>query len=212
MRLVDGTTDAFRCTGCGQTSAVAMVTVRAAPDADPEEIAKRQRQIDRVRRTHEVTAIDALTFPVLGLDGDWTGSRSIEGWGGDPLERVTLLHGDPLDASTPAVHVTTLHASGADELRKQLIMAVLRIARVTGGVSAEVRAAIDHVRPQDHWDAATVVVDGSALGARAFHLGISWVAAIGLDGSDIVVASRGLPIDDTALATVHDFAPYLAGG
>jgi hypothetical protein len=211
MRLVDGTTDAFRCTACGQTASVAMVRVSASPDVDPEQIAKQRQYIERVRRTHEVAFLDALTFPIYGLDGGWTGSRSIEGWGGDPLERVTLLHGHPLDASAPAVHVTTLHASGDDELRKQVIMAAVRIARFAGGITAEVRAAIDHVRPQDHWDAATVIVDDEPLEARVFRVGVSWAAAIDLDGSDLVVTSRGLPVDDAALATVHDFAPYLAG-
>jgi hypothetical protein len=208
FRAVAGADGQAVCDGCGQRMGFAMVVASAA-DAEPGAVARRQRAIDLLRRRREVAVVDAVAFPVYGLDAGWSGRRSIDGWGGDPPERLSLLHDLPQDASHPSVRVTTLRPADRDEVRKQVISAVLQVARQAGGLTAEVRGAIDHLDPLERWDAATIPVDGVAVAARVFRLGVSWVAASEREGSHIVVRSLATEIDDVALATVRDFDPYL---
>ena len=71
-----------------------------------------ERQVrDRQAEQHEV--VRRRSFPIHGLDGRWTGSRWIGGWGSanHEVDHIDLAHGDPHNDSAPLVRITTWRLS-----------------------------------------------------------------------------------------------------
>lgn len=160
-------------------------------------------------------AFRQASFEPFGLDGQWTGPRSLGGWGGsnDLLCSLTLTHGDPYELEEPLVRVRTciareVHADPAEGLRAERWRLARDLIgylwRSTGTVDADARSAAfipgDATGdPTARWDRITMPVDGSPTEVHVLVVEPAWVGVV--DAGQRIGAIEALrwPADRTGL-------------
>ena len=174
--------------------------------------------MDALLRANNAEAVAGLTFPVYGLDDRWSGRRSIGGWGGQPIDRFTLAHGEPFVADAPLLRVATIRpeprqASGVREtnLWMEARSLVLVLAEKRGEPTSAIRATLTGPDPYQLWEDVSVDVDGSVVTARVLRHDDEWIAVLSLTNADLALFSRRVAITDVRLVVVDDLGPTSPG-
>lgn len=168
----------------------------------------------RNRRAERHQVIRRRSFPVHGLDGRWTGSRWIGGWGGPnrDVDHIDLAHGNPHDHSAPLVRITTWRLSPRSA-ELTVAHAAQNLAehlwRDAGAPHDLVRSTFTSDDPTIAWSERELSIDQRATAFRSLAQPPHWVALARIESSLITIEARRIEPDKVALVTVENIEPYL---
>ena len=185
--------------------------------------------MEGVTHSREIAPSPPVTFPVYGLDGSWTGSRWLDGFGdriGDEVRWVGLAHQDletgalirvethsrPLTDSQaarskePALRSV---AFGASVAMVNMTLPALSVPRPPGILRALVNDADANSRQYAQWSRVSWLLDGSQIGARARRFAGGWAAYCdAVEGVYLAAAGVGGGPDGLALTALQDGRGY----
>jgi hypothetical protein len=183
-----------------------------------------------VTRSREISPSPPATFPVYGLDGSWSGSRWLDGFGdriGDEVRYLRLAHQSTgtgalimVESCSRPLTDTQAVRSGESPLQcvafdasvvmVNLTLPVLSVPRPPGKLRALVNNADARARQYADWSPVSWRVDGSEVGARAWRFAGGWAAfSDSVDGVYLAAAgSPGTDPDGVALAALQDGHAY----
>jgi hypothetical protein len=186
--------------------------------------------MDGVTHSGEISPSPPATFPVYGLDGSWSGSRWLDGFGdriGDEVRYVRLAHQNTQtgalimveSCSRPLTDTRAAHsgesplqgvAFDASVVMVNLTLPVPSVPRPPGMLRALVGNADARARLHAEWSPVSWRVGGSEVGARAWRFAGGWAAfSDSVDGVYLAAAgSAGTGPDGLALAALQDGHGY----
>lgn len=176
-----------------------------------------RRRGQRQLRSNAAQRDDALrqrSFPIYGLDDQWTGRRWAGGWGGSAgrVDRIDLAHGDAYDEAAPLVRIETVTLQH-DPVGMKEAMAAQELAQHLwreGGDHDAVRPAFTSPDPTASWADLALPVDGRPTAFRFLATGASWVALGRVGDCLVAIQARHVDPDGMGLVTVDAVGPYLA--
>lgn len=185
--------------------------------------------MEDVTHSREIAPSPPATFPVYGLDGSWTGSRWLDGFGdriGDEVRWVGLAH---QDLETGALIMVETHsraltdaqaarsrepalqsvAFGASVAMVNMTLPALSVPRPPGILRALVNDAEAGSRQYQHWSPVSWLLDGSQIDARARWFAGGWAAySDAVDGVYLAAAGVGIGPEGLTLALLPDGHAY----
>jgi hypothetical protein len=185
--------------------------------------------IEGVTHSREISPSPPVTFPVYGLDGSWTGSRWLDGFGdriGDEVRWVRLAHQDLETGTLIMVETHSGPLTDAREARSgepplqsvafsasvlmvNLTLPAAAAARPRGLLHALVNDADANSRRCGQWSPVSWLLDGSAAAARTRRFAGGWAACSDCaDGVYLAAAGLGSDPDDLALTALGDSRAY----
>jgi hypothetical protein len=220
-----------RCAECGHRSTFQRLVAQRGDDESLEESRASAARIRALENqfTGPPPGFADATFPVFGLDDTWHGLRWFGGSGGSPGQAIALelAHGDaPWDLTAPQVRVQTQTPGDFQGVDSNVGLAheaamlartqVQRFWSATHTLPDPVRAAAfprdgTWHDPTGPWQRELVPVNAHPVEFRVLGDDRYWVAQTIHDGVVSGIEARAWAVANTALITVTDFEPYVAG-
>ncbi|MER7008626.1 hypothetical protein ABT297_37025 [Dactylosporangium sp. NPDC000555] len=172
--------------------------MKAAPiKIDPGRFWAMQDEIDaRMRAAAPGVLLLAMRDgPDPAMTGNWS-------WEDGRLASAGLLHGDP-ESGGPYCHVITTATGPDDVVRMQ------RLAAIAAAAPRATRTMPDELGTGTL--ATTVEIDGPMVETQSVNESDRWFQTAILDGTGIVVESRGVDPRSIVLVRVTEVEPYLDG-
>jgi hypothetical protein len=185
--------------------------------------------MEGVTHAREIAPSPPVTFRVYGLDGSWTGSRWLDGFGdriGDEVRWVGLAHQDLetgalITVETHSRPLTDIQAArtqepalrsvafGASVAMVNMTLPALSVSRPPGILRALVNDADANSRQYAQWSPVSWRLDGAQIGARARRFADGWAAySDAVDGVYLAAAGVGSDPDGLALTALRDGRRY----
>lgn len=173
---------------------------------DPEEAARRD-----IQRLEDALASGALAgYEVV----NWEGEKSIGGWGGSPIESLTIRHGDRSDPEW--IEVTTHTGDAADtighwvreDLERGLVEAQFPLpVHPTIEDFQRRQRDIQKVQPPE-WQLVSFRIAGEMIPGEIARLGSRWAGLVRLDAVALEMSGMGVDPGQLELSPIITLDAY----